>query len=66
MAMRTVGDVIRVLNYYKDNYPEFEKYNLCIDVADDDSYKHDFRDIELYINSDIGQVEVGYSDNDNE
>ena len=36
MAMRTVGDLIRVLNYYKENYPEFEKYNLCIDVADDE------------------------------
>jgi hypothetical protein len=59
MAMRTVGDLIRVLNYYKENYPEFEKYNLCIDVADDDSYEHDFRDIELYINTDIGQVEIG-------
>lgn len=61
MAMRTVGDLIRVLNYYKENenYPEFEKYNLCIDVADDDAFLPDFRDIELYINSDIGQVEIG-------
>lgn len=60
--MRTVGDLIRVLNYYAENYPEFEKYNLCIDVADDNSYLHDFRDIELYINTDIGQVEIGHSD----
>ena len=60
--MRTVGDLIRVLNYYAENYPEFEKYNLCIDVADDNSYLHDFRDIELYINTDIGKFEIGHSD----
>jgi hypothetical protein len=58
MAMKTVGDLLRVLNYYKENYPEFEKYLLCIDAAPEDEIYHDFRDIELYINSDIGQVEI--------
>lgn len=57
--MKTVGDLLRVLNWYKENYPEFEKYNLCIDVADGDSLAHNFKDIELYINTDIGQVEIG-------
>ena len=57
--MKTVGDLLRVLNWYKENYPEFEKYNLCIDVADGDSLVHNFKDIELYINTDIGQVEIG-------
>ena len=64
MAMKTVGDLLRVLNYYKENYPEFEKYILCTDVADGDSFEHDFRDIEIYINTDIGQVEIGASDNE--
>jgi hypothetical protein len=58
MAMKTVGDLMRILNFYNERYPEFEKYNLCIDAADEDSIVHDFRDIVLYINSDIGQVEI--------
>ena len=62
MAMKTIGDLLRVLNYYKENYPEFEKYLLCIDASPDDEVYHDFRDIELYINSDIGQVEIMISD----
>ena len=60
--MKTVGDLIKVLNYYSSIYPEFEKYNLCIDAADEDSIVHDFRDIVLYINSDIGQVEISADD----
>lgn len=62
--MKTIGDLIRVLDYYKENYPEFEKYILTIDAADDDSLTHDFRDVEMYINTDIGQVELSYSDKD--
>lgn len=64
--MNTVGDLLRVLNYYKDNYPEFEKYILTIDAADDDSLTHDFRGVELYVNTDIGQVEISYTEKDNE
>lgn len=62
MAMKTVGDLMRILNFYNEHYPEFEKYNLCIDVAGDDAIYHDFRDIELYINTDIGQVEISADD----
>lgn len=58
MAIKTVGDLMRILNFYNERYSEFEKYNLCIDAAGEDSIIHDFRDIVLYINSDIGQVEI--------
>lgn len=56
--MKTIGDLLTILNYYKECYPEFEKYNLCIDVADDDDLLPDLREVGLYINSDIGQVEI--------
>ena len=49
---------MRILNFYNEHYPEFEKYNLCIDAADEDSIVHDFTVIVLFINSDIGQVEM--------
>ena len=62
--MKTIGDLIKVLDYYKENYPEFEKYILTIDAADGDSLTHDFRNVEMYINTDIGQVELSYSDKD--
>lgn len=62
--MKTIGDLIKVLDYYKENYPEFEKYILTIDAADEESLTHDFRDVEMYINTDIGQVELSYSDKD--
>ena len=56
--MKTIGDLLTILNYYKEFYPEFEKYNLCIDVADDNDLLPDLREVGLYINSDIGQVEI--------
>lgn len=56
--MKTVGDLLNILNFYKEHYPEFEKYNICIDVADDNDILPDLREIGLYINSDIGQVEI--------
>ena len=56
--MKTVGDLIRVLNYYNSIYPEFEKYNLCINIAADDDIYPNLKDVEMYINSDIGQVEL--------
>lgn len=56
--MKTVGDLMSVLNFYNEHYPEFEKYILCIDAADEDSIVRDLRDIVLYINTDIGQVEI--------
>ena len=56
--MKTVGDLIRTLEYWKEQYPEFEKYNLCMDVAPDDAKYPDLRDICMFIDSDIGQVEI--------
>ena len=59
--MRTIGDLLTILNHYKDNYPEFEKYNLCIDVSPNDDFQGigpDLRDVKLYVNTDIGQVEI--------
>ena len=56
--MRTVGDLIKVLNYYSSILPEFEKYNLCIDISDDNDIYPNLKDVEIYINSDIGQVEM--------
>ena len=56
--MRTVGDLIKVLNYYSSILPEFEKYNLCIDISDDNDIYPNLKEVEIYINSDIGQVEM--------
>ena len=56
--MKTIGDLIKVLEYCKEQYPEFEKYSLCIDVAPDDADIPDLRSIRFYINTDIGQVEI--------
>ena len=56
--MNTIGDLIKTLEYCKEKYPEFEKYNLCIDIAPDDAEIPDLRSVSLYINTDIGQVEI--------
>ena len=56
--MKTVGDLMKVLKHYGSIYPEFEKYNLCINIADDNDTYPNLKDVEIYINSDIGQVEM--------
>lgn len=56
--MKTVGDLMNELQRLKEQIPEFEKFNLCMNVADDDAIYPDLRDVELYINTDIGQVEI--------
>ena len=61
--MKTVGELLTILNYYKEHYPEFEKYGLCINVADDDDFIPELKGIGIYINSDIGQVEI-YADDE--
>lgn len=58
MAIQTIGDLLKILTIYKDKYPEFEKYLLCVDQAPKCLSFHDLRDIELYINTDIEQVEI--------
>ena len=56
--MQTVGDLMEVLEFYDSNFPEFRKFSLCMDVAPDYAEMPDLRDINLYINTDIGQVEI--------
>lgn len=56
--MNTIGDLIKTLEYCKEQYPEFEKYNLCIDVAPDDAKYPDLKAVCIFIDSDIGQVEI--------
>lgn len=55
--MNTVDDLINVLNRYKEHYPEFGKYIICIDTANPDDVIPKLKGISLYINTDIGQVE---------
>lgn len=62
--MNTVDDLINILNKYKEYYPEFDKYNICINVANDDDIYPKLKDVCLYINSDIGQVEFFAKTND--
>lgn len=55
--MRTVDDLINTLERYKKEYPEFGKYNICIDVSGEDDIIPRLTDVAMYINTDIGQVE---------
>jgi hypothetical protein len=56
--LTTVDDLLNVLNMYKELYPEFGKYAICIDAADNDAKLPDLKSIEVHIDSDIGQVEL--------
>lgn len=49
---------MKVLEFYDSNFPEFRKFSLCMDVAPDYVEMPDLRDVNLYINTDIGQVEI--------
>ena len=55
--MQTVDDLIKTLEDCKKRYPEFGKYIICIDAAKDDDTYPNLKDVKLYINTDIGQVE---------
>ena len=55
--MNTVDDLIKVLEDCKKHYPEFGKYVICIDAANEDDKYPNLKDVKLYINTDIGQVE---------
>ena len=61
--INTVDDLIETLNECKERYPEFGKYVICINAANDDDIYPKLKDPKLYINTDIGQVEIFY-DND--
>ena len=55
--MQTVDNLIKTLEDCKKRYPEFGKYIICIDAAKDEDKYPNLKDVKLYINTDIGQVE---------
>lgn len=55
--MQTIDDLIKTLEDCKKRYPEFGKYIICIDAANDEDKYPNLKDVKLYINTDIGQVE---------
>lgn len=61
--IQTVDDLIRELETCKERYPEFGKYCVCIDVADDNEIYPKLKSPKLYVNTDIGQVEI-YGDSE--
>jgi hypothetical protein len=61
----TVDDLIKTLEDCKKKYTEFGKYIVCIDVSKEHEVVPKLKDIKLYINTDIGQVEI-YGENDDE
>lgn len=56
--LTTVDDLLNVLNMYKERYHEFGKYAICIDAADEDAKLPNLKSVALFIDSDIGQVEL--------
>jgi hypothetical protein len=60
----TVDDFIEALNDCKKKYEEFGKYIICIDASKDDDIYPNLKEPKLYINTDIGQVEIFYDTNE--
>lgn len=56
--LTTVDDLLNVLNMYKELYPEFGKYAICIDAADKDAKLPDLKSVVMFVDSDNGQVEL--------
>ena len=63
MWIATVDDLINELNMYKERYPEFGKYAICIDAADRNAKLPDLKSVAIFIDSDIGQVELSPDSN---
>lgn len=61
--IQTVDDLIKKLETCKEHYPEFGKYCVCIDVADDNEIYPKLKSPKLYVNTDIGQVVI-YGDSE--
>ena len=61
--IQTVNDLINVLTDYKNLYPEFGKYNICVNASNPDDIIPTLKEPLLYINTDIGQVEI-YTEDD--
>jgi hypothetical protein len=58
--IHTVDDLINVLTDCKNYYPEFGKYNICVNASNPDDIIPTLKEPILYINTDIGQVEISY------
>ena len=56
--MYTVDDFINTLESCKKQYPEFGKYIICVDASSEEDVIPVLKDPKLYINTDIGQVEI--------
>ena len=61
-TIKTVDDLIKSLNECKERYTEFGKYIICIDASGNDDTIPKLKEPKLYINTDIGQVEIFYED----
>ena len=56
--IKTVDDLIKTLEDCKSRYPEFGKYIICVDASNPDDIVPILKEPKLYINTDIGQVEI--------
>lgn len=56
--IKTVDDLIEILENCKKRYSEFGKYIICVNTSADDDIIPTLKDPKLYINTDIGQVEI--------
>ena len=63
--IHTVDDLINILEKYKERYPEFGKYIICVNSSLPDDIIPTLKEPMLYINTDIGQVEI-YTEDDEE
>lgn len=62
--IKTVDDLIKTLEDCKNRYPEFGKYIICVNASNPDDIKPTLKEPMLYINTDIGQVEIYTEDDD--
>lgn len=54
----TVDDLIKTLEDCKNHYTEFGKYIICVNASNDNDIIPTLKEPKLYINTDIGQVEI--------
>lgn len=59
----TVDDLIEILEKYKKRFSEFGKYIICVNDSNPDDVIPTLKPPKLYINTNIGQVEI-YTDDD--
>ena len=62
--IQTVDDLINVLTDCKNRYPEFGKYIICVNASNPDDIIPTLKEPMLYINTDIGQVEIFTEDDE--